>query len=298
MALVIGTQALPDPPTFVEFTAPPHLVGGFFQITGNAARVELLYGRYGAGERLPQTVLPPGSYSVGRSPSGQPLAGIRAQNATAGVGATISGYFWTLSEPSLSFIGIPSSQVVGAIVIPRYTVAQFQALTGIADQQVVIVVVDATNGVEWMFQWDASSSFWRFIGGPPLTAEVEPRQTRTSNVFGDLTTFGPAVTLPFTNGDYIIGIGGHLDSASGPAGSNSAVMSFAIGATPASDADAVAFTQGGPVTNAGGAGVWTERRKTGLGPVTLAAKYRSTDNATAAGFQRRRMSVIPVRIQP
>lgn len=232
------------------------------------------------------------------------IAGVRFRSGTAGTPARIVAQ---LSEPGdiLPASGTPfsgtlaaSGQVGTATFIPRYTVAEFKALTGLTDTQVVAVLVDAANGVEWLFHWNAGTGYWDFVGGPPLYAEVEASETRSSTLYGDLTTVGPSISLPFTLGDYLVGIGARMQSPSGAAGSNNAFMSYAIGATAAVDADSTSYLQGGPVTNAGGATTWAERKKVGLAAIALTAKYRSSDNASVCTFLRRRIEVTPVRVQP
>lgn len=192
MSLTIETTALPDPPSFSEFIAPANLLGGYFQITSNPARIELLYGRYGAAERLPQVDLPPGSYSVGRSPSGDPLVGIRAQNASAGIGATLGGYFWTESDPTLSFIGVASSQVAGTVVIPVVQVADFPP----ADPSDGSLIILDLGTVRWMMEFDSAAGNWQFAGGPPLISEVATPQSTASAAYTNLATVGPSIILP------------------------------------------------------------------------------------------------------
>lgn len=291
MALAIDTVALPDPPAVSEFTVPPNLEGGYFQVQGNAARIELVYGRYGAQEKLPALTLPTGSYSVGKPPINKPLVGIRAQNAVAGLGATFGGYFWTPNDPAISYIGTPSSTVVGSVVIPRLTVAEFVAIVSPTDQQVVIVIADATTDVEWMFQFDSSSGRWRFVGGPPLEAEVETSETTAAVAYGNLATIGPTVNIPIT-GTYLISHGcWHSSSA---ASQNSIFMSYDIGGTGAVDADSVT-SLGLSAVNSSFNNVARTKKKA-VGVVALVAKYKV--GGGTQGFGKRWLSALPVFVTP
>lgn len=74
------------------------------------------------------------------------------------------------------------------------------------DGQECYYVADATNGVLWHLKYNAGSASpykWEFVGGPPLRAAIVTTETfnGTTNVFSDLATPGPSVTLPLA-GDY------------------------------------------------------------------------------------------------
>lgn len=73
----------------------------------------------------------------------------------------------------------------------------------------------ATPGMVWHFRYRAGSGSaykWEFVGGPPLFAEVIAQETASAQIFGDLTTVGPTVTLPLA-GDYDVEIGAWSRSA-------------------------------------------------------------------------------------
>lgn len=298
MSLTIETQALPDPPAFAEFLAPANLLGGYFQVTSNPARVELVYGRYGAAERLPQVDLPPGSYSVGRSPSGDPLVGIRAQNASPGVGATFGGYFWTESDPTLSFIGVASSQIAGTVVIPVIELVDWPPASP-ADGQTAWLELPASpynpiggEPIRWLTTWNNAAGIWN-VTGAPLYARVETQQGRNAVAYGDLATLGPDMTIPL-GGDYILSCGAKFTS---PAGVNgSAYMSYDVGATAALDDDAASFSQ--TFTDGGQPGMSPslERYKAGLLALDLVrAKYRTGAVAGAnRDWENRWLKIEPV----
>lgn len=156
--------------------------------------------------------------------------------------------------------------------------------------QIYIYAADATNGVYWRFVYQGT--YWAFVGGPPLYAIVTADEGTTSTSYTNLSTSGPALTLPFA-GDFDVEIGAdtYINAVL-----NSAFMSYAIGSTTASDSDGILMS-----TNNGGTVVFNDnitnsrrKRQTGLSAVTLTAKYKITNSGTA-NFQNRWMAVWPVK---
>ncbi len=174
---------------------------------------------------------------------------------------------------------------------PVVTVSAFLALTP-GDGDEVYLEVDATNGIYWHFRYraaSASSFKWEFLGGPPLEAYVDTSQgTTTTTSYQDLTTAGPSVTPP-VDGDYSVEISAMVSM---PGTGSGAIMSYAIGATAASDADSVEV--------AGAANtffnLFRRKLKTALnGGDALTAKYKPT-NAAINTFAYRRISIVPRRV--
>jgi hypothetical protein len=160
-----------------------------------------------------------------------------------------------------------------------------------ADGQMFIYTADVVNGVYWLFRYSFAHSYWAFVGGPPLLSEVTGADTTAAVVYGDLAGgSGPSIVLPFA-GDYDVAIGfsGSINGAS-----DLARMSYAIGGAAALDADAaeVTATAGSPLYDYNS--VYRTRLKQGLGAVTLAAKYRTLNGATAT-VANRFMTVLPVK---
>jgi len=180
--------------------------------------------------------------------------------------------------------------------IPRLvTSAQLTALTA-NDGDHVLLQVDATNGINWPLRYNNASPSaykWEVIGGPPLFAEVAVGDTRGNTAYGVLPSAGPAITLPRI-GDYLVIVGFTFQSNLSP-GTASGFMSYTIGGTAASDADAANATS----TSNAASGTTTglkERLKTDMLAVTLTAQYR-TDTSNAGGtFSKRYMKVIPIRL--
>jgi hypothetical protein len=155
------------------------------------------------------------------------------------------------------------------------------------DGQEIYYAADAANGVIWHLRYRsaASGSYkWDFLGGPPLFAEVTPDQNLKSTSYAALG--GPSVTIPLA-GDFDVEIGcRHWNSQYG-------YMSYDIGGTAASDADAVLLGMGS--TGDSGSRL---RRKTGLAASTaLVSKYREyVASGTGSWFSQRWMRVVPIRV--
>lgn len=161
---------------------------------------------------------------------------------------------------------------------------------GPVDGQRYAYVADATNGVFWEYRYYAAGGYWAFVGGPPLWSEVATAESCTSNVYADLATVGPAIALPFA-ADYDVTLG-YAASVSNDFGVTTS-MSYAIGGTAAVDADRV-VTEADTTVVFALAAQMRPRRKTGLGAVTLTAKYKcSTVGGTT--ILNRWMSVRPVK---
>lgn len=94
----------------------------------------------------------------------------------------------------------------------------------------------AADGIAWHLRYRATASSvykWEFLGGAPLYNLVAQNAGTASGTYTDLATPGPDVTVPLA-GDYMVAQG------CGAANSNvsqEAYMSYAVGATVASDVD-------------------------------------------------------------
>lgn len=164
-----------------------------------------------------------------------------------------------------------------------------------SDGQEITYLPDPNNtqgngNVAWLLKYRASDSKWYFIGGPPLHVEVAAEESIASTAYGVLSTAGPSITIPLL-GDYIVEQGAAVYTA----GVNSYIyMSYAIGATAASDLDALEMrgTGTGNLPQMAGS---RRKRKTGLAAGTvLASRYRAS--VTSAAFKNRWMAVTPLRI--
>ena len=149
-------------------------------------------------------------------------------------------------------------------------------------------VTDKTNGVVNDFVYDGEGEFpWKYVGGPPLFAEVETSETIGNTTYVALATAGPSVTVPL-KGDYMVTIACGIDASGGM----SAWMSYDIGGTGASDNDGAIRSSGAAV---GVATATRTRRKTGLAASTaLVSKYKRSGSTVTA--RHRTMLVQPVRV--
>lgn len=286
MPLIIPQTTLTD--DYQDFVLGGNLVGGNIQITANPATVQVQHGQQGFGHGVPELTLPLGSYSVGMSPNRTPLTGIRAKNAAPGLGSVLGAYFWTETDPTLSFIGIPSAQAVGAVLIPVVTPVEFDALTPVDEQ---VISFKTTDGVQWLLQWDDAAGLWRFIGGAPLFDQVLTSQGTTSVAYVDLATVGPSVLIDRI-GTYQIEVGFYATQF----GATQALMSYTIGGAAAVDADAARH-----LVAAGGDGLasvgWAQEKAIAADATTLTAKYR-VSVANNRNFVNRWMRVTPVTLTP
>jgi hypothetical protein len=173
------------------------------------------------------------------------------------------------------------------------TVAQFSALTGLEGTKgsvapdEVYLEVDATNGIQWHFGFESGEVTykWRFLGGPPMFSEVATAEATASTGYVALGTAGPSIAIP-RSGDYDVAVGCRGTNTNS---ATSDIMSYDIGGTGAVDADCGQCTIPGNTA-------FKPRRKTGLTPVTLTAKYR-VSLANTGTFDGRIMSVRPVRVR-
>jgi len=149
-------------------------------------------------------------------------------------------------------------------------------------QEVVLVDSLSAPTYQWRFRYVAAKATnkWVFIGGAPAYAEVATTSpTFTSTSYIDTTPSGPSLAVPVA-GLYVVEAGFRVMANSG--GNAAAIlMSYAIGATAAVDADATGFgVLAGAANQPGGL---SRKRSKALTAVTLAAKFRVTDNTWTLG---------------
>jgi hypothetical protein len=295
--LIIPATAGVDPPNFTTFRAPANLLGGYFQVQGNAAIVQLIYGTQGQEQVGPAQSLPTGSYSIGPPPKPLQLIGVRFSNAAAGVGSTFSGYFWDAASPVISYIGAPSTSVVGTITIPRLSAAQFALLTPATNVDQQIVILEVGTDIEWMLQWNTGTQKWDYVGGPPIINEVAADETTASAAYVALATAGPSIAVP-RPGDYLVEIGAAIFNTAVDDPNFDARMSYDIGGTGAVDADSIrdrmSIIETGANLNLGGGSFSRQMRKNALTAVTLTAKYKTSANTMH--FAQRYMTLLPIAI--
>lgn len=162
------------------------------------------------------------------------------------------------------------------------------------DGQEIYFVADDVKGILWRFKYHAASVSaykWEFVGGSSFYDEVETVESTNSLAFTSLTTAGPSITLPLA-GEYDIqtGFNGFNDAAGGDA-----IMSYAIGATAAVDADRIESYSGSASSVQGSVG--RNRRKIiAASAQAIVSKYRRGGGGGNATFEKRWMRITPVRV--
>lgn len=154
----------------------------------------------------------------------------------------------------------------------------------------------ATNGILWPLVYVAGAAGaykWYAAGPTPWFNDVITSETKGATVttYSDLATVGPQITLPLA-GDYFVDIGftGN-DNADG----RDPIMSYAIGATAAADADSISHDNVGALPRFQVS--MRPNRKNALASGTaLVAKYRSNSASGAPIFTKRWMRVTPIRV--
>jgi hypothetical protein len=166
------------------------------------------------------------------------------------------------------------------------------------DQQECVYIVDATAGLKWRFRYRAASASaykWEAVGAGPLINEVLSSSAGTPPAtYGDLSNVGPQITLPLA-GDYLVSHGANL-VAGASAVQHRMYQSFAVGATAASDNDAVSVYSytNNAITSAS---VARTVKKSGLAANTsLVCKYYSSSPLATEGASLRYIQAAPVRV--
>jgi len=134
----------------------------------------------------------------------------------------------------------------------------------------------------WRLKYVAArtTNKWVYIGGSPLYAENPVGDTTSSATYVSLGA-GPSLTIPVA-GDYDITIGSDAGRSAGSASGFLTYMSFAVGATAASDTDACIWN-----FNTGNETRMKTRRKTALAAGTaIVTQYKVTAAQTMQYLNR------------
>ena len=149
----------------------------------------------------------------------------------------------------------------------------------------VVYAADATNGVYWLQQYDASGTYpWKFIGGAPLVNVVASGSTTASASYVALSGPTLSIVLP---GDYDIS----ASFSAAYAGSGAAGMGVQIGA--GSDEDYAWGITASPGYNTTHVGTY---RKTVSSAVTLTSKVKSPQSVSVL-FLERVLRATPIRVK-
>jgi hypothetical protein len=178
----------------------------------------------------------------------------------------------------------------------QLSVAAFLALTGLEDGDEVYVEVDATNGIAWHLRYDLTSTKWRFLGGPPLSALVATDEASAANssVFVDITTAGPSVTVPLA-GNYTLNFGMHTYNTA--SAGNVGMCSPGLAGVAGTDANAAGSSGGGTAST-----TYVRVCRAGSQVTALAAtnvvklQYRTPGGGSTQHFSNRELLVWPTRV--
>lgn len=188
---------------------------------------------------------------------------------------------------------------LGAISSGSTPGAMFDYVTtlpaGPVDGQMCAYGADPTNGVIWWLRYRSGSSSsykWEYLGGAALKVEVTGQEAPPNSLtYVDFAT-PMSVTVPLA-GDYDIGHGAFI----APMQTASVFISYSVGATAASDTDAVRWMvqDAGTVRDSGS--VARFRRKTGIAAGSaIALKGRVADTTATGQTNNRWLEATPVRV--
>jgi hypothetical protein len=220
------------------------------------------------------------------------MAGTRAAKPTAATANNGLLYFetdwnqtWRSNGSAWQRIGMSPRKVAPS---------EIPGLSAIDGDEIMVVVAANSN---WHMRYNAFEGAykWEFLGGPPMFAEITVADLISSSSYVDASTPGPTIVLPRA-GIYDIEIGLRTFFTGQSTDMNYTWMSYSIGATGASDADAVIVGMESGLPSNGPSS--RPRRKTISAAETLTAKYKRTAEATATNksIDSRWMRVYPVAI--
>ena len=161
----------------------------------------------------------------------------------------------------------------------------------------VVYAADATNGVYWLLQYDASGTYpWKFIGGAPLlNSNSNYPASQSTSSYTNITS-GPSVT-PVLSGDYTVRHWGQMDIIN-PVRELLFLLSTATSSVVASDEGAA--NVGSPATYTGYSRTsWYAERLMSAIPaneaITIQQKYAV--GAQTAVFHKGGIEVTPRRVK-
>ena len=146
----------------------------------------------------------------------------------------------------------------------------------------------------WQFVYDSTETTykWKFIGGPPMSHEINTAEANANGAYGDLATVGPTITLPRA-GDYEVSFGCMIVAPLNFAEGASAAIKRGAAAT--SDNDLIQFFN---PANAANQSVSEARqiRITDMAASAVVKMQYKVIISAATVFGYRWMKVTPVRV--
>jgi hypothetical protein len=205
-----------------------------------------------------------------------------------------AGNFVAGSRATLYGVSATPQPVGGASIIPRLTSGQMSALVPF-DGQVIDLIADATNGINWRLRYNANSASaykWEFVGGPPMLSDVQTLEAFAgTNAYGACPTDGPAIIVPRA-GDYVAQFNAESYNTISP-GTN--WISPKHGAAGTSDNDSsVSYLPSGSTSLA------THYRSLWLTALPASTDihmyYKVSTTANTGNFRKRELRVTPIRV--
>lgn len=206
----------------------------------------------------------------------------------------ITDHYQTGTTGISTSVATVNRQIVGADGTSDFMPGTVTSLPGSPyDGQEIFYLADSTNGVVWHLKYrsaSASAYKWEFIGGSSLVGRADVVRTLTNQTtYANLPTDPISVSLPALAGDYDITIEGDIGLTS--PGFNNVYLSYAVGATAASDNWAANIA----LTGTGASLVKTTRHTAVAASSAIAEKGRTTGNF-AGNYAFRRLIIRPVRV--
>lgn len=161
----------------------------------------------------------------------------------------------------------------------------------------VLYAADATNGIYWQLQYDGIGTYpWKFIGGSELASLASAGASVTSTTYAATPSGGPDIVIPVA-GDYRVRLEANMSNP--PNGTPYyTYMSFAVGATAATDADGMAVGWSTAAVSGGGVPDMRASRTTNktitAASTTLSCRYRV--NAGTGYVSTRGIFAMPIRV--
>jgi len=199
------------------------------------------------------------------------------------------------SRATLFGISATPQPVGGASIIPRYTSAQMTALVPF-DGQVIDLIADATNGINWRLRYNANSASaykWEFVGGPPMLSDVITNEiiVQGGSVYTQCPTDGPAIIVPRA-GDYRAQFNAEMWSTASAVNSWTSIRHGAAG-TSDNDSTASYLAVASQALAQAQRDIWL----TALPASTDIHMYYKTSGANSTGnFRKRELRVTPIRV--
>lgn len=162
------------------------------------------------------------------------------------------------------------------------------------DGEMHVYPADTTNGIMWQFMYRSAPNDWEYIGGGPLSHEIATLETRNNSAYGDLSTSGPTVTVPFA-GDWLVSYGALIAAPTSAADIGRIAVKRGGAATSDNDSALLAVPSNASTQ---AASVSRTIRMNGLSASTvLLCQYKNSAGGNT-GFEKRWLFVTPIRHTP